>query len=112
MRRPALLVLPVLVGMAMAACTTPPSTGAGATSGSSISTGTPAESASPPGSVQPVPAPTGPPMTAALAKAPHFLLFVGGSLSDQAVTRIEGRDIDGSGAVAVLRGVPTDTAPA
>ena len=59
-----------------------------------------------------VPTPTGPALTPAMAKAAHFLLFVGGSLSDQAVTRIEGRDADGAANVAVVGGVPTDTAQA
>lgn len=104
----------LLVGvMTLAGCTAP-----SPTAGSSPSGSLPAEASSAPGAVSPpvspvpVPTPSGPPVTAALAKAPHFLLFVGGSLSDQTVTRIEGRDADGSATVTVVGGIPTDTAQA
>jgi Tol biopolymer transport system component len=69
-------------------------------------------STSPSTSPSPLPTPTGPPLTAALAGAKHFLLFVGGDLDTHTVTRIEGRDTDASGPAAVMTGAPTTTAEA
>jgi Tol biopolymer transport system component len=104
--RPGWLILAipaaVLLVASLAGCTPGPRRAAPATPSSSsspsgISTTTPAS---------PIPAPTGPPLTPALAAAPHFLLFLGGSLTDLAVTRIEGQDIDAPAPRAVMEGAP------
>lgn len=67
---------------------------------------------SPVPSPTPIPIPSGPPITPAIANAPHFLLYLGGNLADHTVTRIEGRDIEAAATATVMVGAPTDPAMA
>src|SRR5229473_6589163 len=98
-RRIAPVALFLVAWAVLAGCSAPAPTGGSSGSlapGGSLPAEAPpsAGAISPSVSALPVPTPTGPALTTAMAKASHFLLFVGGSLSDQAVTRIEGRDAD------------------
>jgi len=102
-RRGALAIAAALLVLAsLAGCTSAPRKAGPATPSSG---GSPTDiSATAPAS--PIPVPTGRPLAPALAAAPHFLLFLGGSLADLAVTRIEGQDVDASAPRAVMTGAP------
>lgn len=104
-RLPFLCLLPAAI--VAAGCTSSPvPTGTGSPTGV-VQTSSPSPSVLPP-----LPTPTGPPLTAAIAAAPRFLLYVGGTLGSHAVTRIEGRASDGSQTQAVMTGAPTNPAEA
>ena len=108
-RRVPFLCVVVVAALVAAGCTSSPSPGGVGTAGPTDVVET---SAAPAASPTPLPTPTGPPLTAALAAATHFLIFVGGNLTTHAVTRIEGQDADASGPRAVVTGAPTNPAEA
>src|SRR5256885_160057 len=106
-RRVPFFCVVVVAALVVAGCTsTPPP------SGTAGPTDVVETSAAPAASPTPLPTPTGPPLTAALAAATHFLIFVGGNLTTHVVTRIEGQDADASGPRAVMTGAPTNPAEA
>ncbi|HEY2668553.1 MAG TPA: hypothetical protein VGK51_17115, partial [Actinomycetota bacterium] len=106
-RRVPFLCVVVVAALVAAGCTSSPTPGGTAGPTDVVET-----SAAPTASPAPLPTPTGPPVTAALAAATHFLIFVGGNLTTHAVTRIEGQDADASGPRAVMTGAPTNPAEA
>src|SRR2546421_170734 len=106
-RRSPFLSVVVVAALVAAGCTSSPSP-----VGTEGPTDVVETSAAPVASPTPLPTPTGPPLTAALAAARHFLVFVGGSLTTHAVTRIEGQDADATGPRAVMNGAPTNPAEA
>src|SRR5438270_303191 len=106
-RRVPFLYVVIVAALVAAGCTSSPSP-----VGTAGPTDVVETSAAPAASPTPLPTPTGPPLTAALAAARHFLVFVGGNLTTHAVTRIEGQDADATGPRAVMVGAPTNPAEA